>query len=701
MKLFPLTLKNFSNASLGFICCLLVACGGSDSSSAKDLILKEPSNQITHAYFLDQDAMADKISGKVVIQITDLSDNEASQAESIWAYWADSEGNKVGDVWLKTDKASIYDLQIPATTIPENISALLLYPTNSVGQANKGKLIKFRDFTGNALLSGLGGNEKNRWEYGLQRPKIAIKRLSDGLCIFDNGLISVTNMHNNKDMNNHLSALTANQIDDKAFPAESFLCDEHPVYNNDSISDDVGVWTYSAVNDAMFYGTLAYNTAVKYLGEPPWDEKVRLRVHYNHLYDDNAFWDGAYVNFGDAYYQFYSTVSLDIVAHEIAHGVLSRISPLNIFQSELSPDARTVHEAFADISGVMAKYEFTGSNDNWIHGEASHGPTRQLNQIQTEVNAVASYLDYDDAQSNYYLRIGLITYPFYLLSKEWGLEQAYGVYINAAKSCWPTTVTLPQAAQCIKQQAGHAGLSQQAVVNAFKSVKIKLFEEGVLSHFSAEQFKLRVEFKDTSQTSHQVTQWHWDFGDGQVSDQQNPEHTYTQAGTYQVSLSVTDPSQPQAYAQDSFQRTLTISDQYCAINSMPADNQITAVTINGIDMDYFANESDYTNTLVDVSEDKSLLIDIKGDTNSTLTAITWKVWLDLNDNGIFGDHPEELLINETTEASQPYQLSKLLNLSSLANDQTPKYMRISGEYSAITSPCFSTLGEALDLRINW
>jgi gliding motility-associated-like protein len=34
--------------------------------------------------------------------------------------------------------------------------------------------------------------------------------------------------------------------------------------------------------------------------------------------------------------------------------------------------------------------------------------------------------------------------------------------------------------------------------------------------------------------------WFWDFGDGKTSSQQNPTHTYTEAGEYIVTLTVTD-----------------------------------------------------------------------------------------------------------------------------------------------------------------
>ena len=52
---------------------------------------------------------------------------------------------------------------------------------------------------------------------------------------------------------------------------------------------------------------------------------------------------------------------------------------------------------------------------------------------------------------------------------------------------------------------------------------------------------LTVDFTDTSTDSDgTVTGWSWDFGDGQTSTVQNPQHTYVAAGDYTVTLSVTD-----------------------------------------------------------------------------------------------------------------------------------------------------------------
>jgi PKD repeat protein len=53
---------------------------------------------------------------------------------------------------------------------------------------------------------------------------------------------------------------------------------------------------------------------------------------------------------------------------------------------------------------------------------------------------------------------------------------------------------------------------------------------------------LTVNFTD--QSCGIITSWSWDFGDGSASSEQNPSHTYTNPGTYTVSLTVSGPGGP-------------------------------------------------------------------------------------------------------------------------------------------------------------
>jgi PKD repeat protein len=86
------------------------------------------------------------------------------------------------------------------------------------------------------------------------------------------------------------------------------------------------------------------------------------------------------------------------------------------------------------------------------------------------------------------------------------------------------------------------------VTNAFGSdiaTKEQLIRvgKGPVADFTAlpqnGQVPLAVGFQDMSSGS--PTTWHWDFGDGATSTEQSPSHTYTRAGTYGVTLTVTNP----------------------------------------------------------------------------------------------------------------------------------------------------------------
>ena len=60
---------------------------------------------------------------------------------------------------------------------------------------------------------------------------------------------------------------------------------------------------------------------------------------------------------------------------------------------------------------------------------------------------------------------------------------------------------------------------------------------------------LAVQFTDTSANS--PTSWLWSFGDGGTSSSQNPSHTYTNAGTYSVMLTVTNVAGSNTYIMKS------------------------------------------------------------------------------------------------------------------------------------------------------
>ncbi|MEJ0102611.1 MAG: PKD domain-containing protein [Bacteroidota bacterium] len=78
-----------------------------------------------------------------------------------------------------------------------------------------------------------------------------------------------------------------------------------------------------------------------------------------------------------------------------------------------------------------------------------------------------------------------------------------------------------------------------------RSQYITVYETPTIN-FSASQttgcFPLHVQFTDNSNpgAGNTNTGWFWDFGDGAVSTEQNPLHTYTSAGSFTITLKVTN-----------------------------------------------------------------------------------------------------------------------------------------------------------------
>ena len=54
--------------------------------------------------------------------------------------------------------------------------------------------------------------------------------------------------------------------------------------------------------------------------------------------------------------------------------------------------------------------------------------------------------------------------------------------------------------------------------------------------------EMTINFEDISFTNEPITEWFWNFGDGNVSSEQNPSHTYTDGGIYPVTLTIATDS---------------------------------------------------------------------------------------------------------------------------------------------------------------
>jgi Zn-dependent metalloprotease len=96
--------------------------------------------------------------------------------------------------------------------------------------------------------------------------------------------------------------------------------------------------------------------------------ELRATVHYGDRYD-NAFWNGRQMVFGDGDGELFQrfTVSLDVIGHELAHGVTEDESQLMYLNQ-----SGALNESMSDVFGSLVKQYLrkqTAAEADWLIGE--------------------------------------------------------------------------------------------------------------------------------------------------------------------------------------------------------------------------------------------------------------------------------------------------------------------------------------------
>ena len=90
---------------------------------------------------------------------------------------------------------------------------------------------------------------------------------------------------------------------------------------------------------------------------------LRSYVHYNENYN-NAFWDGSRMTYGDGNGSSEPLTAIDIIAHEITHGLTSFTADL-IYANE----SGALNESFSDIFGTSIEWYAKPGDGDWRLGE--------------------------------------------------------------------------------------------------------------------------------------------------------------------------------------------------------------------------------------------------------------------------------------------------------------------------------------------
>jgi len=138
---------------------------------------------------------------------------------------------------------------------------------------------------------------------------------------------------------------------------------------------------------------------------------------------------------------------------------------------------------------------------------------------------------------------------------------------------------------------------------------------------------LSVNFSDMStDADDDISSWSWDFGDGNVSADANPTHSYAAAGSYNVSLTTTDATG----LSDTAEQTVTVTDSNIDLSVLRSVRTRTGSTI--VDLRWSGADA-----MVDLYRDGQLVdtLDNSGRYrdrfNSQAVSVTYKLCLTATD----------------------------------------------------------------------
>ena len=164
---------------------------------------------------------------------------------------------------------------------------------------------------------------------------------------------------------------------------------------------------------------------------------------------DNAFFTGQYMMYGSGDKAFYPLVSIDVIGHELSHGLVSGTANL-----EYKGHSGALNESYADIMGTMFefymydKYPNLNGEKDWFIGEdlAINKPfLRSMENPndgrQPDTYQGTYYLD-PNSQMDFggvHINSGIPNYCFYLASQNKDKEHVLSTFIQCLKSLTKTS----------------------------------------------------------------------------------------------------------------------------------------------------------------------------------------------------------------------------------------------------------------------
>ncbi|PCN48279.1 peptidase M4 family protein [Curtobacterium sp. 'Ferrero'] len=200
-------------------------------------------------------------------------------------------------------------------------------------------------------------------------------------------------------------------------------------------------------------------------------------VHYGHDYD-NAYWDGSRMVFGDGDGEVFErfTIAVDVIGHELAHGVTQYTADLT-YEGQSGALNESISDVFGSLVLQYARKQ-TADQASWLIGEGLFTPRvhgvalRSMKAPGTAYDdpvlgkdpqpaTMAGYVDTTDDNGGVHTNSGIPNHAFYLAATAIG-----GNAWDGAGAVWWDALTSDATTKSI-DFAGFAGVTVTAAASRF------------------------------------------------------------------------------------------------------------------------------------------------------------------------------------------------------------------------------------------
>ncbi|NMM64519.1 peptidase M4 family protein [Clostridium sp. P21] len=218
---------------------------------------------------------------------------------------------------------------------------------------------------------------------------------------------------------------------------------------------------------------------------------IKSTTHYGIKYN-NAFWDGKQMVYGDGDGKTFTYLSgdLDVVAHELTHGVTSNSANL-----KYEDQSGALNESFSDVFGVLVqtydRYNVKNNGEwkfdakDWVVGDEIYTPNKPGDALRSladptrfgQPDNMKDYVNTTDDNGGVHKNSGIPNKAAFLVAKAIGCDKTAHIYYRALTEYLTSNSDFSNAKNALVSAAsdlyGNDGSEVSAIKNSFDSVGIK------------------------------------------------------------------------------------------------------------------------------------------------------------------------------------------------------------------------------------